>query len=158
MYVRLGVSQNCVIIGKLPQVYLFLTGGWYPRIQEISAISDAGAVRPGLSSIYRAPFGVNYLQSGRIYFEAVRGEALRPFGAAGFQVYGSCKQQLQSSMERCPTETMKMQRRIPPLRPPRRTLVGMTPLWEREIGGGRECSGQILLLRCACSGRQRRAR
>ncbi len=103
MYVRLGVSQNCVIIGKLPQEYLFLTGGWYPRIQEISAISDAGAVRPGLSYIYRAPFGVNYLQSGRIYFEAVRGEALRPFGAAGFQVYGSCKQQLQSSMERCPT-------------------------------------------------------
>jgi hypothetical protein len=145
MDVRLGVSQNCVIIGKLPQEYLFLTGGWYPRIQEISAISDAGAVRPGLSSIYRAPFGVNYLQSGRIYFEAVRGEALRPFGAAGFQVYGSnCSR----AWNGVPPETMKMQPRISPLRPPRRTPVEMTPLWESEIGGGREFSGQILLLRC----------
>ena len=33
-----------------------------------------GAVRPGLSCIYRAPFGVNYLQSGRIYFEVVQRE------------------------------------------------------------------------------------
>ena len=32
----------------------------------------------GLSFIYGAPFGVNYLQSGRIYFEAEQCEASRP--------------------------------------------------------------------------------
>ncbi len=64
MYVRLGVSQKRVIVGKFPQEYLFLTGGWYP----IQTISDAGAVRLGDSCIYRAPFGVNYLQKRQDLF------------------------------------------------------------------------------------------
>jgi len=54
-----------------------LTGGWY------SSPSDLGdhwcRVRPGLgvSYIHRAPFGANYLQSGRDLFEAVQCEVSR---------------------------------------------------------------------------------
>ena len=71
MYVRLGVSQKRVIVGKFPQEYLFLTGGWYP----IQTISDAGAVRLGDSCIYSHHSGLIICKSGRIYFEAVEREA-----------------------------------------------------------------------------------
>ena len=37
-----------------------------------------GVFRPGASYIYRAPFGDNDLQSGRIYFEAVQREVCLP--------------------------------------------------------------------------------
>jgi len=65
-----GVSQKRVIIGKFPQKYLFWPGGSTP----LQAISDARASGVGLSCIYRAPFGANNLQSGRIYFEVQRWE------------------------------------------------------------------------------------
>jgi len=42
-----------------------------------------------------------------------------------------------------PPETMKMQPRIPPLRPPPRTPVGMTLLWRVEVGGQHEFSRQV---------------
>src|SRR5215472_8129218 len=41
----------------------------------------------------------------------------------------------QSGTEGVPPEMMKMQPRIPPLRPPRRTPVGMTPGWECQRWG-----------------------
>jgi hypothetical protein len=46
-----------------PGVVVFSNRSWLPD-----------AFRPGLCCIYRAPFGVNYLQSGRIYFEVVQRE------------------------------------------------------------------------------------
>jgi len=46
---RLGVSQNCVILCKFPQKYLFCPGGGPP----LEAISDGGAF-----PAWRSPIGI----------------------------------------------------------------------------------------------------
>ena len=73
--VLLGVSQKRVIICKFPQKYLFLTGGWYFSPSDLGCPGSTGL---GLSCIYRALVGVNYLQSGRIYFEVLECELRAP--------------------------------------------------------------------------------
>jgi hypothetical protein len=56
------VSQNCVIICKFPQKYLFLTRGGTTFLE---AISDArGLSGLGLSCIYCAPFGLIICKGG----------------------------------------------------------------------------------------------
>jgi len=56
------------MICKFPQKYLFLTGGSSFPFETIPDV----IFELWLSCIYRALIGVNYLQIGKIYFEAVQ--------------------------------------------------------------------------------------
>ncbi len=63
--------------------------------------------------------------------------------------FAGCKQQPQSSMERCSTRNDENATADPSTPSATADSVGMTPLWESEIGGGREFSGQSSMERCS---------
>ena len=107
LLVLLGVSQNRVIIGKFPQeLFIFWTRGGTPRratpfhsAQDDNCISVSGAsvwTSSGVGlPIYRAPFGVNYLQKRKDLFVAVQREVcLEPVADSFIQALESSDFQL----------------------------------------------------------------